>query len=389
MKFREIAFTLHQYLGLFLGIVLVIMAVTGSLLVFGHEIDHFLNPNLFNILPQAQRVPIEVVLNNVRFSYPDLKLQSITLPQQPTDVYELGMLSSDSSAVNVYADPYQGVILGSRLEDEGFFNFLFNLHVYLLAGDTGMAIVGIIGLLLLLISVSGIIVWPGWRRFTQGFSIKWSGNWRRLNFDIHKVAGIFSVVFLLLIASTGSAIAFYSFVEPTVYSLTRTSLPSPPTSQPLAGIKVKPLSVDQILQKANSVLPSAKTTFISLPASPVKPVKVRKKFLDEIHPNGENSIYIDQFSGKILKVENVLEAPLAARILGALYPLHIGRYGGVISRIIHVFVGIATTGLFFTGLVMWWHRLKLKAKHKKIIQNQKTFIQRDPDGYWMNEWPWF
>ncbi|HEY9695460.1 MAG TPA: PepSY-associated TM helix domain-containing protein [Oculatellaceae cyanobacterium] len=388
MKFREIAFSLHQYLGLFLGIFLVIMGVTGSLLVFGHEIDHLLNPNLFNISPQGQRVPIELVLNNIRQDYPDIKLQSITLPQQATDVYELRMLSSDSSAVNIYADPYKGVILGSRLEDEGFFNFLFNLHVYLLAGDTGMTIVGIVGLLLLLISISGIIVWPGWRRFAQGFSIKWSANWRRINFDIHKVAGIFSVVFLLLIASTGSAIAFYSFVEPTVYSLTRTSLPSPPTSQPSAGLK--PLSVDQILQKANSVLPSAKTTFISLPASPVKPVKVRKKFLDEIHPNGENYIYIDQFSGKILRSESVLEAPLAARILGALYPLHIGRYGGMISRIIHIFVGIATTGLFFTGLVMWWHRQKLKARHNKIIkQNQKDLVQRDRDGYWMNEWPWF
>jgi len=387
MKFREIAFSLHQYLGLFLGIVLVIMGVTGSLLVFGHEIDHFLNPNLFNISPQGERVPIELVLNNVRQDYPELKLQSITLPQQPTDVYELGMLSSDSSAVNVYADPYKGVILGSRLEDEGFFNFLFNLHVYLLAGDTGMTIVGIIGLLLLLISVTGIIVWPGWRRFSQGFSIKWSANWRRINFDIHKVAGIFSVVFLLLIASTGSAIAFYSFVEPTVYSLTRTPLPSPPTSQPIAGLK--PLSVDKILQKANKILPNAKTTFISLPASPVKPVKVRKKFVDEIHPNGENYIYIDQFSGKILSSESVLDAPLATRMLGALYPLHIGRYGGMISRIIHIFVGIATTSLFFTGLVMWWHRQKLKTRHKKIIKHQKLLIKRDPDGYWMNEWPWF
>ncbi|MGB3206130.1 MAG: PepSY-associated TM helix domain-containing protein [Crinalium sp.] len=388
MKFREIAFTLHQYLGLFLGIVLVIMGVTGSLLVFGHEIDHFLNPNLFKISPQGERVPIELVLNNIRSYYPDLKLQSITLPQQPTDVYELRMLSSNSSAVNVYADPYKGVVLGSRLEDEGLINFLFNLHVYLLAGDTGMTIVGIVGLLLILISITGVIVWSGWRRFSQGFSIKWSGNWRRLNFDIHKVAGIFSVAFLLLIASTGSAIAFYSFVEPTVYSLTRTSLPSPPTSQPSTGLK--PLSVDQILQKANIVLPSAKTTFMSLPSSPVKPVKIRKKFVDEIHPTGENYIYIDQFSGKILRVENVLEAPLATRILGALYPLHIGRYGGVISRIIHIFVGIATTGLFFTGLVMWWHRQKLKARHKKIIkQNQTTFVQRDPDGYWMNEWPWF
>ncbi|HEY9812152.1 MAG TPA: PepSY-associated TM helix domain-containing protein, partial [Candidatus Sericytochromatia bacterium] len=195
-------------------------------------------------------------------------------------------------------------------------------------------------------------------------------NWRRINFDIHKVAGILSVAFLFLIASTGSAIAFYSFVEPTVYSLTRTSVPSPPTSQPSAGLK--PLSVDQILQKANLVLPNATTTFIVLPATPVKAVKVRKKFVDEIHPNGENNIYIDQFSGKILKVENVLEAPLAARILGALYPLHIGRYGGVISRIIHIFVGIATTGLFFTGLVMWWHRQKLKARHNKIIKLNQT-----------------
>jgi uncharacterized iron-regulated membrane protein len=38
-KIRKLAFTLHRYIGLAVGLILVIVSLTGSLLVFEHELD--------------------------------------------------------------------------------------------------------------------------------------------------------------------------------------------------------------------------------------------------------------------------------------------------------------------------------------------------------------
>lgn len=58
MKLRKLAFTLHRYIGVMLGLLLVLIGLTGSLLVFGNEIDRFLNLQLLQVTPQGQRVSI-------------------------------------------------------------------------------------------------------------------------------------------------------------------------------------------------------------------------------------------------------------------------------------------------------------------------------------------
>ena len=64
---------------------------------------------------------------------------------------------------------------------------------------------GIVALLTLILSLTGIMLWPGWRRLITGFKIKWGAHPQRVNFDLHKVFGIVTAVFLSLIAFTGFA----------------------------------------------------------------------------------------------------------------------------------------------------------------------------------------
>ncbi|MEG4325971.1 PepSY-associated TM helix domain-containing protein, partial [Microcoleus sp. herbarium5] len=70
MNFRKLAFKLHLYLGLVVGIFLAVIALTGSLLVFGPEIERFFNPQLLQVIPQGERIPLENVLHIVEKAYP-------------------------------------------------------------------------------------------------------------------------------------------------------------------------------------------------------------------------------------------------------------------------------------------------------------------------------
>ncbi|NJP12192.1 MAG: PepSY domain-containing protein [Leptolyngbyaceae cyanobacterium RU_5_1] len=49
-------------------------------------------------------------------------------------------------------------------------------------------------------------------------------------------------------------------------------------------------------------------------------------------------------------------------ILHQFDPVHLGTFGGLPTRILYVFVGLAPLLLLVTGSVMWWHRRKGKGK---------------------------
>jgi uncharacterized iron-regulated membrane protein len=112
MELRQLAFTLHRYIGVVLGLLLVLIELTGGLLGFGNEIDRFLNPQLLQVTPQGQRVSIESVLNTAQQTYPDQKPEHFVIPDEPNEVYMM-VVSGHSSSI--YANPYTGKLLGSRL----------------------------------------------------------------------------------------------------------------------------------------------------------------------------------------------------------------------------------------------------------------------------------
>src|SRR4028118_1277305 len=117
MKLRKLALNVHRYIGLMLGLLLIIISLTGTSLVFVNEIDRFLNPNLLQVVAGEKRVSLQSVLDTVRSAYPKLKVESIDIPQNPTGVYRAWSESPDKQVVFVYINPYTGKILGSRLQD--------------------------------------------------------------------------------------------------------------------------------------------------------------------------------------------------------------------------------------------------------------------------------
>lgn len=351
---RSIAFSLHRYIGLAVGLILIIVGVTGSLLVFQKEFDHFVIERQFGqVTPQPQRVAIESVVNSVKTAYsdrPELKLASIdTHSDNPT--YKVRLRTDDDKTTDVFVNSYTGEILGDRVWENTYIGIIFQLHYTLLAGDIGTKIVGIVAFLLLVLSITGIFLWSGWRKLISGFKIKWNAHPKRVSFDIHKVAGIITAVFLGLIAFTGFCWNFYEYAEPAIYALTLTPHSPEPVSQIVAG--KSPLRMAEILKIADAALPGAETTFINLPTESEGTFAIYKKRPQESNEYGDSAVYLDQYSGKILKLEDGLNASLGEKVLNSFTPLHYGTFWGLPTRILYVFVGLAPVILSITGFVMW------------------------------------
>jgi uncharacterized iron-regulated membrane protein len=360
MKLRTPVLTIHRLIGLMLGLVLSVIGLTGSTLVFYRELDQLLNPQLMQVVAQQKRLSPEVVLNTVRSTFPEMKLNTIILPHTPEGVYKVGLSSNSDELIDVFVNPYSGVILGSQQWGHTLMSFIYSIHNSLLVQQVGEQFVGVCGLLLLVLVVSGLAIWPGWRKPRLGFWIRTKTPVSLLIYDLHKVGGFLSAVFLLLIASTGAAMVFSSQFESMTHWLTHTPKLTPPISTSV--VTQVPLGLEKILQIANTELPEGLTTLVVLPHQPNDVFRVSKKLPQDTDVYGRSQVYIDQYSGKVLQLDNALKAPLASRISNALLSVHNGSYGGLGLRYLYVLIGFAPCALLITGFFMWCNRNRVKTR---------------------------
>ena len=230
-------------------------------------------------------------------------------------------------------------------------SFIYSLHISLLLKQGGDRIVGFCGLLLLVLVISGLVVWPGWCSLGFGFWMRWKAPAPLLTYDFHKVGGVLSAVFLLLIGATGAAMVFNSQFQSLAYWLTNIPPVTPPISSAIAN--QAPIPLTEILRTTDASLPEGVTTLMLLPHNADGVFEVYKKLPQDIDYFGNSKVFIDHYSGKVLRVDNVLTAPIAAQISNALLSLHNGTYGGLRMRCLYVFIGLIPPALLITGMMMW------------------------------------
>ena len=80
---RRSLLTLHQWVGLAAGLFLVVIAVSGSALVFENEIDRALNPSTSFVTPGGQTLSIETLISRVQAAYPADRVTGVRIAEKP------------------------------------------------------------------------------------------------------------------------------------------------------------------------------------------------------------------------------------------------------------------------------------------------------------------
>ncbi len=373
-KLRNISFFLHRWLGLVAGILLCIAGLTGSILVFWHEIDRAVIAARFGrVIFTDTKVSLEAIANTVKTAYAStgFNLSDLGCPAASDQPCMLSLMNSADKYWQVFVNPYTGQIMGDRAWDNSWAGMIFNLHYALFAGNIGTIVMGIVALVTLILSLTGIILWPGWRKLAAGFKIKWNAHIKRRNFDLHKVAGIITAIFLAAIGFTGFAWNIpQARIEDGIYALTLTPKPTEPVSQVIPG--KSPLSLDELVQRADAAFPNAETTYISVGSTPEEPVWVGKKQTGEVGTYGNTVVALDRFSGEILQLQDGVKPNRAEAILNQFTPLHYGTFWGLPTRILYVFVGLSPTILFITGFVMY----RLRRRPQKVTETNGELVTK-------------
>lgn len=369
-KFRDITFRLHRYIGLVIGVLIAFISLTGSLLVFKPEIEQFLiNQQVGSIVPQEQLVSLDRVLetvnsailtnNSANTNLSNLRVYSIRLPATAFSPYQADLFDPNDKLIRLFIHPFTGEIINWNQAYYSFEQVIYNLHYHLMLGTNGQIIVGIIGISLLILCITGLILWPGWHKLIAGFKVKWDAHPKRVNFDIHKVVGILVTIFLSFTSFTGFCWNFYQWTFPLIYAVTFTSQPPEVVSKPIPNSS--PLEISQLLQNSNKIFPNAATSLVTIPHKPEDVVYIRKRQTHETLIYGESGVYFDRYSGEVLRIVDSTKLPLGDRAIAAFAPLHYGTFWGLLSRILYVLVGLTPTILLITGFVMWRYRPKPKS----------------------------
>ena len=121
----------------------------------------------------------------------------------------IAMISVTGSILVYRVELFSRDRAGRNMGDTPVIRWLLDLHDNLLAGETGRSVNGIGAVLLLLLAVTGAIIWwPGVRNWRRGLTVDLRSNWKRLNWSLHGAMGVWFILFVLMWGITGLYLSF-------------------------------------------------------------------------------------------------------------------------------------------------------------------------------------
>ncbi|MGX7897020.1 PepSY-associated TM helix domain-containing protein [Tsuneonella sp. HG222] len=244
--------------------------------------------------------------------------------------------------------------------------WLFDLHHYLLVGESGKYATGALGILLVAFTVTGLILW--WRtRKTFKFRLWPARLTRSAIVRQHRDIGVVAAPFLLLTALTGTFMVFpaISDVLTAPWADNETVAPKPPEDLGPVGPRT---DWAQAMDNAQAAFPDAAPRRLMFPAPSGSPLTLRLKQPFEWTPNGRTYVWLDPADGAVLGVDDPAIADTASAIAEKFYPVHAGKVGGLLWQLALTFCGLALTLLGTLATWSFWFRPISKAPARPTMK---------------------
>jgi uncharacterized iron-regulated membrane protein len=212
---RKISFQLHLWVGLALGLYIVLLSVTGSALVFRREMDRAFRPAA-PPLDAAKQLTKGELTQAAREAYPGFSVERVGSPQRRTALVRIVMRRNGLEIERDF-NAHTGEDLGDPFpwQAEAMLK-LADLHddLLMLENRRGRFWNGIGSVFVTLLCLTGAVLWwRGLKVWRRGLWFKWSTSWPRFNFDLHSAFGVWFFAILAIWAVSG---IYLSFPDPFV-----------------------------------------------------------------------------------------------------------------------------------------------------------------------------
>lgn len=404
---RKLFATLHLWISIPFGLPISILCLTGASLVFEPEITRALDPQLYRIQEEGrQALPPSQLAARIRGQLPDtLHLMSLRLSGDPGESCLASFRETGRQTLSV--NPYTGEVLGWT-KTPGFFRTMRQLHRWLMdapaskgSSSVGKRIVGISTLLLVVVLVSGLVIWvPRNRKVLKNrLKVSCTNGWRRFWHDTHVALGFHATIFLLVMALTGLTWSF-GWYRTAAYGLfggaarqeastaaagvpqkspgeaahvrsgNATEGPEPGKSKGLepgmskgrpAGNRAEKRTEefdfrawDALLWDLQAQYPVYKTITLG---------RTDAQIAANTHLRRVDTATFDPITGEIREIARYRDTSRSQTLRGWFYAFHTGIWGGLTTRILYFLAALIGGSLPLTGYYLWWKRTRSRKKN--------------------------
>ena len=364
MTARKLLLKIHLCLGLAAGLFLAVLGLTGSIIAFEGDIDHWLHPSRWYVAHAAAApMPEGALIAAVERQAAPAHVGSVEILPRRDMAQRMALTDGTTVTVN----PNTGAILGRVKRPTRTDRVLAQIHQIHLRlapnpqrdpwAPAGKVVVSCAGLILCLLAPTGLLLWLR----TKRTSVKWrEASWFRRCFDLHLAIGIWAGLFLFAAGFTGILIGFQSG-EKAIYSLTHSAPPKfgrRPQSAP-APPGTPPIGVDRAIEIARSALPAGAVDTIFLPVNPKGAYDVIIRVPEETSGSAHSEAVIDQFTGRVLEARNFLTDSQGYRWVRFNRSIHTGDAGGLAGHIVMSLSSLLLVVMVVTGFVIWLKKLAI------------------------------
>ncbi|MCS2930641.1 PepSY domain-containing protein [Bacteroides ovatus] len=366
--FRKI----HLWLSVPVGLIITVICLTGAALVFERDITESFNPELYKVTYTEGETPLSPseLVTCIRRQVPDsLELLSLQLPGERDAVCMATFKDMGKRSLSV--NPYTGKVNGWS-KSYPFFQTMRKLHRWLMdppaykgAKSAGKLIVGVATLVMVVILVSGVVIWiPRTRKALKSrLLVSCTKGWRRFWYDSHVSLGIYVTLFLLVMALTGLTWSF-QWYRTAAYGLFGVSTSRPAMSAPQQQNKREKKEKAEFNYGVwDDVISELQTRYSSYASISLTAEKAQVNKPGNMRDS--DTVTFDAQTGEIKTVTAYSDVPKAQKMKGWFYAFHTGSWGGMTTKVLYFLAAFIGGILPLSGYYLWLKK-KQVSKRKKI-----------------------
>jgi uncharacterized iron-regulated membrane protein len=394
---RQFLNDIHLYAGLLSAVIVIAVCFTGTLYVYNTEIREFFDSERYFVAGQGTPKTLEELKSGLE-PLQQGKLVAVTTYSVADRTVQFQVKATgEEKATTYFVDPYTGKVLvdnTKKTTSEEFMGYVFSLHRWLLLDkvetpilesmtnqELGRLINGIATSLFLLGVLTGIFLWlpKKAKNWKQGLSVKWSGNWKRINHDLHNTLAFYSILALFIMAVTGPYWSFGwyktgwqktwdTYQAPKEEKKEDKSKESSTAEQVVEDSTALPeplvISLDEALAAANQHLSYAGVVKLTIPEDSQGDLLVSKSRTGFFARAGADQLKLNTQTLELKEKVLFGELPVRQQIGKSVKALHTGEIFGKFTKFLWAVACAIATSLPITGTMIWLNKRKKKKNPK-------------------------
>lgn len=375
-KGKNLLWTLHHWAGLYAGVLIGVICFTGAVAVFIPEINVMILRNKYAVSTDVPEVPaFSKSLEKLKDQYPGMKGLLITLPKtagQPV-VFDFSVKTPGvrkdakkkvpSTRYTFFVDSSRDIILGSNIQQNSFVNYLRQIHVRLYEGVWGRQLVGLGGVALLVVTVTGLFIYAGFMKKQPYPKIRQGKGWRILMADWHKILGISALTFNFVIAGTGAWLGLQPLLIRWFKIETPNDFEAPILTTPKLDKKTT-VSWNEVFKTMNTTFPDLKAEYIRVSDDGSSAITIAGNIKGQVYERSINTLVLSKDDLHPLFKYDIRDQPFSHKFYFVQEALHFGDYGGLGLKVLYTLFGLTSAFLSISGFVVYFYRTEKKSERR-------------------------